>query len=309
MHVPDGFLDLPVALGTAAIAVAGIAVAVPRVERTLPPRRVPLLGLAAAFVFAAQLVNFPVGGGTSGHLVGGVLVTALLGPAAAVVVMTAVLLTQCLLFADGGLTALGANVLNMAILAPLAGSAGLWLGQRALPGPRGLVAGAAFGGWLGVVVAAAACAGQLALAGAASWPVAFPAMVATHLVIGAGEGAITALVLVALWRARPDLLAPAAAAPERRLPLPLLGVGAVGLALCLSPFASELPDGLEHTADLLGLAPAAAAGVAAPLPDYRWPGLSTAVTATLLAGALGTAVACALSLCLGRVLVARQPEA
>lgn len=308
MHVPDGFLDGPTALGCAALAVTGLAVALPRVERQLPPRRVPLLGLAGAFVFAAQMLNFPVGGGTSGHLVGSVLVTALLGPAAAVVVLTAVLLVQCFLFADGGLTALGANVLNMAIVAPLAGLPGLWLGRR-LRGARGLVAGAMLGGWLGVVVAAAACAVELALSGAAAFSVAFPAMVAVHAVIGIGEGLVTALVLLALARVRPDLVdanAPAPALP-RWWPLPV----AIAAALLLSPFASELPDGLERVAERLGLvAPAAAAATTAtaPLADYQAPGIASPVLATLLAGAAGACVVYLLGRWLARTLVPARPE-
>jgi cobalt/nickel transport system permease protein len=189
----------------------------------------------------------------------------------------------------------------MAILAPLAGVLGLRLGQRLLRGPRGLVAGAAFGGWLGTVVAAAACAGQLALSGAAAWSVAFPSMIAVHLVIGAGEGLITALVLVALLRVRPDLVAVDGDAPEQAAPLGLFGVAVVGLALCLAPFASELPDGLEHTAGALGLAPAAAPP--APLPDYEVPFVGWPVLATLLAGAIGALVVFALAFWLARALV------
>ena len=109
MHVPDGFLDAKTAVATAALAAAGLGVALRQARLHLPPRRVPLLGLAAAFVFAAQMINFPVAGGTSGHLVGGVLAAVLLGPSAAVIVLSAVLIVQCLMFADGGLSALGAK--------------------------------------------------------------------------------------------------------------------------------------------------------------------------------------------------------
>jgi ABC-type Co2+ transport system permease subunit len=116
MHIPDGFIDGKTAAVTAVISVVGVGFALRQVRRELPPRRVPLLGLAAAFLFAAQMVNFPVAGGTSGHLVGGTLVAALLGPSAAVVVVTTVLIVQCFLFQDGGVMALGANVFNMAIL-------------------------------------------------------------------------------------------------------------------------------------------------------------------------------------------------
>ncbi len=116
MHIPDGFIDGKTAAVTAVISAVGVGFALRQVRRELPPRRVPLLGLSAAFLFAAQMVNFPVAGGTSGHLVGGTLVAALLGPSAAVVVVTTVLIVQCFLFQDGGVMALGANVFNMAIL-------------------------------------------------------------------------------------------------------------------------------------------------------------------------------------------------
>src|SRR5271166_2666301 len=134
MHIPDGFLDAKTAVTTGVISASGVGLALRQVRRELPPRRVPLLGLAAAFLFAAQMVNFPVAGGTSGHLVGGALVAALLGPSAAVVVVTTVLIVQCLLFADGGVTALGANIFNMAIVNSVTGYALYRLLSRGLAG-------------------------------------------------------------------------------------------------------------------------------------------------------------------------------
>src|SRR6185369_13524999 len=116
MHLPDGFLDAKTALLCSGVAVAGVGLALRQVRTSLEPRQMPMLGLGAAFVFAAQMLNFPVAGGTSGHLVGGVLAAILLGPSAAVLVMTCVLIVQCLMFADGGVTALGANVFNMAVI-------------------------------------------------------------------------------------------------------------------------------------------------------------------------------------------------
>ena len=121
MHISDGFLDAKTSVVTAALAVAGIAFALSEVKRSLPPRKMPLLGLAAAFIFAAQMLNFPVVAGSSGHLTGGALAAILLGPGPAVVVMCAVLILQCFLFADGGVTALGANLFNMAVVAPCVG--------------------------------------------------------------------------------------------------------------------------------------------------------------------------------------------
>jgi cobalt/nickel transport system permease protein len=166
---------------------------------------VPLLGLAAAFLFAAQMVNFPVAGGTSGHLIGGVLVAALLGPSAAIVVLTTVLIVQCFLFADGGVLALGANVFNMGIVGAAGGYAIYRLVCLGLPGTRGQVAAVAFAGWCSTVLASVCCAGELAWSGTVAWPAGITAMAGVHMVIGIGEGLISALVFLAIQRMRPEL--------------------------------------------------------------------------------------------------------
>ena len=137
MHIPDGFIDGKTAAATALLSAAGVGLALRQVRRRLPPRRVPLLGLAAAFLFAAQMVNFPVAAGVSGHLIGGVLVAALLGPSAAVVVLTTVLIVQCFLFADGGVLALGANVFRMGLVGAVGGCAIYHGVRRGWPGRRG----------------------------------------------------------------------------------------------------------------------------------------------------------------------------
>ncbi len=191
---------------SAALAGAGLGLALRQVRRTLPARHVPMLGLSAAFLFVAQMLNFPVLAGTSGHLIGGVLVAALLGPSAAVVVVTTVLIVQSFLFQDGGVLALGANLFNMAIL----GAGGGWVVYRGLqavlPGARGRLAALAFAGWFSTVLAAIGCAGQLAWSGKVEWEAAFTAMAGVHLFIGLGEGLITALVFAAIQRTRPELI-------------------------------------------------------------------------------------------------------
>jgi cobalt/nickel transport system permease protein len=159
VHIPDGFLDARTVVTTAAVSVVGLGFALRQIRRNLPPRRVPLLGLSAAFLFAAQMVNFPVAGGTSGHLIGGALVAALLGPSAAVVVVATVLIVQCFLFADGGVLALGANLFNMGLVATLSGYSIYRLVQHLLPGTRGRVAAMMFAGWCSTVLAAISCAG------------------------------------------------------------------------------------------------------------------------------------------------------
>ncbi len=312
MHIPDGFLDGKTAVAAAVISAAGLGLALRQVRRELPPRRIPLLGLSAAFLFAAQMVNFPVAGGTSGHLVGGVLVAALLGPSAAIVVLAAVLIVQCFLFADGGVSALGANLLNMGILGAGGGYLVYRLVARWLPGLRGRVTGVAFGGWVSAVLASIGCAGQLAWSHTVAWSVAFPMMAGVHMVIGIGEGLIGALAFLAVERARPEILAEPAQTPIGKRHDGLLRYGvlaALGLAVFVAPFACPWPDGLEVVAAKLGFAVQIARPVAhAPAADYRWPGIHSAIGATALAGVLGTLVAFALAFLLGRTVVRRPTD-
>jgi cobalt/nickel transport system permease protein len=288
-----------------------------QVRRRLPPRRVPLLGVAAAFLFAAQMVNFPVAGGTSGHLVGGVLAAALLGPSAAIVVLTTVLIVQCFLFADGGVLALGANVFNMAIVGAAGGYAIYHGVCRWLPGRRGQVAAVAFAGWCSTVLAAVSCAGQLAWSGTVRWEAAFTAMASVHMVIGIGEGVIGALVLLAIQRVRPDLASEGSEGLGRGGTRPYLGkwgevvgyglLAALGVALFVAPVACSWPDGLESVAARLGFEHRAVAPlVAAPAADYRVPGVHWAAGATALAGAVGTVVVFGLAVVLARALVREE---
>jgi cobalt/nickel transport system permease protein len=310
MHIPDGFIDGKTALATAALSAAGVGLALRQVKRELPPRKTPLLGLAAAFLFAAQMVNFPVAGGTSGHLVGGALVAALLGPSAAVVVVTTVLIVQCFLFADGGVMALGANIFNMAIVNSVAGYA-IYRGVcRVLPGVRGQVAALAFAGWCSTVLAAISCAGQLALSGTVPWAAAFPAMAGTHMLIGVGEGLISALVFLAIQRTRPEMISEngESGPPQRRGELLRYGLlVTLGVAIFVAPFACPWPDGLERVAGRLGFARKTAQPLLHALaPDYQAPGIHWAVGATAVAGAAGCLIVFALALLLGRLLVPKR---
>ena len=308
MHIPDGFLDAKTAVVSGALAVAGVGIAIRQIKRTLPPRRVPLLGLAAAFIFAAQMLNFPVAGGTSGHLIGATLAAVLLGPSAGIMVLASVLVVQCLLFNDGGLTALGANIFNMAIVATIVGYCVYRLVRRFMSGQRGLILGAAFAAWCSTVAAAICCAGQLALSGTVAWSVSFPAMACVHMLIGIGEGLITALVILAIVRVRPELLDQSAQASGAPMPATAAGLGLVvvlGLMLFVSPFACKWPDGLEKVASTLGFKHNAIEKplLPGPIPDYTLPGIPSAVVATALAGVIGTVVVFGLSLLLARTLV------
>lgn len=210
MHIPDGFLSVPASIAAWAASAGGVGYAVRRANRELGERQVPLMGVTAAFIFAAQMMNFAVAGGTSGHLLGGALAAIVLGPWAAMLVLTSVITVQALLFQDGGLVALGANILNMAVLGVLVG----WLTYRAvrsllsrLPDATAQAVAAFVAGWVSVVASAAAAAGELVASGTLPAVVALPAMAGWHALIGVGEGLITVGVLAFLRAVRPDLLA------------------------------------------------------------------------------------------------------
>lgn len=209
MHVPDGFLDVPTSVATGAVAVAGVALALRGARRELDDRTVPMTGLVAAFVFATQMLNFPVGAGTSGHLLGGALAAILVGPWTGVLCLSVVLLVQSLLFADGGITALGTNITLMGLVGVLVG----WLVfrglQAVLPKRVELVpVQAGVAALASVPVAALAFVGLYAVGGQAPVPLDALAatMVGVHLLIGLGEAAITLLVVGSVISVRPDLV-------------------------------------------------------------------------------------------------------
>jgi len=307
MHIPDGFIDAKTAATTAVLSSIGVGWSLRQVRRELPPRKIPLLGLAAAFLFSAQMVNFPVAGGTSGHLIGGALVASLLGPSAAVLVVTTVLIVQCLLFADGGVLALGANIFNMAIVGSVGGYAVYRLVRRALPGPRGRVSAVAFAGWCSAVLASISCAGQLAWSGTVAWSAGFPAMASMHMLIGIGEGLISALVFLGIERTRPEVITEAGAngSPQRWGEMVRYGLlASLGVAIFVAPFACSWPDGLNSVASRLSFKDKVMHTFFVALaPDYQTPGVHWAVGATAIAGAAGALVVFAVALALGRLLV------
>ena len=207
MHIPDGFISTPVAVAGIAVAAGSIAYAVKETNKKMGERQVPMMGVLAAFIFAAQMLNFPVVGGTSGHLVGAALAAIVLGPWSAILIMSCVLMVQCFIFQDGGLFALGANILNMGVIAVFVsyfsyrGIFAVMRGSRA-----GRLIGAGIGGWISVVASALACAAELAISGIVRWQIAVPAMGVVHIGIGIGEGLITAAVITLVMSTRPDLL-------------------------------------------------------------------------------------------------------
>ncbi|UCC82030.1 MAG: energy-coupling factor ABC transporter permease [Gemmatimonadota bacterium] len=291
-HIPDGFLSASVSAGSFAAAGALTAVAARQAKARLDDRAAPTLGLATAAVFAAQAVNFPVAAGTSGHLLGGTLVAVAFGPWAGFLVMTAVVIAQALIFADGGLTALGANVLNIAGVGTLLGYAIYrMLTGLAGEGPLRRALGAAAAAYLAALLTGIAAGLELGLSGIAPTRLSVGAMASVHAVIGLAEAAITGLAVWSLARKRPDLLFRAQGSTAAQPPpaVVLAGLGAVAiLAGGLAIIASTAPDGLERLAINLGFADAAASWEAAPLAGYRaWiPGPVGMVVAVVLGVAL-----------------------
>lgn len=208
LHIPDGFLNLPVSLVTWAFSLIFITFSLKKAENEYKERTVPLMGVCAAFIFAAQMINFPIPGGTSGHLLGGTLAGILLGPWAGSLVMMVVFIVQAVLFQDGGLTALGANILNMGLIGTFGGYY-LYRAIRSLVGFsswRGMAMGTAIASWFSVVLAALACSVQLALSNTIPLKVALVAMLSWHFIIGIGEALITLVTVNYIWQNRPDLL-------------------------------------------------------------------------------------------------------
>ncbi|MCW3013665.1 MAG: cobalamin [Solirubrobacterales bacterium] len=207
MHIPDGFLSGQVAVAAAVVAALAVAVALRIADRTIEEHQVPLLGVLAAFVFAAQMLNFPVAGGTSGHFLGATLAAVLLGPWLACLVMTVVVATQAFAFADGGIGALGANVLNMGVLGALL--AGFLVGavvRVARPGRTGYLASIGVVAWLAVMLGATATSVELALSGTVPLGTVLPPMLGVHALIGIGEALITVAAVSGVLAARPDLV-------------------------------------------------------------------------------------------------------
>ncbi len=209
LHMSDGLLNAPTSLLFGAVAIAGVGVALSRARSDLDDRTAPMAGLVAAFVFAAQMINFPVLPGVSGHLLGGTLAAILVGPWAGALCVSIVLIVQSLLFADGGLTMLGANITNMALVGTALGYVvALALRRVAVRSRKGLLVTAFVAGFVNTVAASVGFLVEYAIGGAAGYSVATAAvaMIGIHCLIGLGEGVITALTVGAVTRVRPDLV-------------------------------------------------------------------------------------------------------
>jgi cobalt/nickel transport system permease protein len=292
LHIPDGFLSTPISIVGWALLVAVVAYALRQTRGQLGDKQIPLMGVLAAFIFAAQAINFPVAGGTSGHLLGGALAAIVMGPWAAVLVMTSVIAIQGLIFQDGGLLVMGWNVLNMGVFTAFTGYFVYRLTRRLLGENRNsLLAAGALGAWLSVMVGASATALQLSLSGTSPLAIALPAMAGVHALIGLGEALITVGALAFIYAARRDLLGIGEAAPGKSS-AGWVGAG-LGLALVVAVFsfaASPSPDGLERVAEDTGFLERALEPVYNVFPDYTLPFIQDPVISGILAVILGTLI-------------------
>lgn len=290
MHIPDGFLSVAVSLLCWVLSLVAIAYALRRANQDLGERQVPVMGVLAACIFAGQMLNFTVAGGTSGHLMGAALATILLGPWAALLVMTAVVSVQALIFQDGGLLALGANILDMGVVG-VAVSYFAYNTLRRLLGTKrsSILISGAVAAWLSIMIASLAVALQIALSGTSPENIAIPAMALIHAIIGIGEGLITAGALAFIVAARPDLLN-LGGGGNKAVNGRLVGLAGLAIAVALavlSPLASAHPDGLEWVAEQNGFLARAQGPIYNIIPDYVMPGIPNEALATIIAGVVG----------------------
>ncbi|CAN5303461.1 energy-coupling factor ABC transporter permease [soil metagenome] len=321
MHMPDGYINLATSAGAAVVAAGGVGASLRNSTRELAERQVPLAGLTAAYVFAVQMLNFPVAAGTSGHLLGGALAAILLGPTLGALVVTIVVVVQALLFADGGISALGLNVLNMALITAVVG----WLVfrslMRVLPArTSSAIVASMVAAAVSVVASSIAFVLEYSIGGQGGVAVGtvFRAMVGVHVLIGLGEGLITALTVGTVLAVRPDLVKGVAdrelvadrTAPSRATTTTFVLAGLVAallLVFVLAPLASSAPDGLEKVALDTGFSEAGTDHpVGGPLADYGVSGVESERLGTVLAGTIGVIATFAVGLGIATVLRRRR---
>ena len=302
LHIPDGFLSVPVAVIFWLLTAVVIGIAVRKSGGESAEKQAPLMGIMAAFIFAGQMINFPVIAGTSGHLLGGTLAAVTLGPWGGILVMSTVVGVQALIFQDGGLLALGANIFNMGILTVIIGY-GLYRSVAGITGrSRSLIIGLA--AWLTVFAGALLTSLQLWLSGIASLAIVLPVMLLVHALIGIGEALITVAAVSFIMRTRPDILT------QERSPGSRSWI-AVGLLLSLvvvllAPFASANPDGLERVAINLGFIDEAGSAPFKVLPDYTIEVLGSSGLSTVAAGLIGIGIVSLLTVGLAALMRQRS---
>lgn len=305
MHIPDGFLTLIVSVICWVVSAAIISLAISKTNKSLGEKQIPLMGIMAAFIFAAQMINFPVAGGTSGHLLGGALAAIVLGPWAGMLVMTAVIAVQGLLFQDGGLLVMGANILNMGLLTAAVGY-GLYRSVSNSKQSSNLKLGiAGVAAWLSVMTGALLTSLELWLSGTSQLQVVIPAMLGVHALIGLGESLITVSALAFIMRTRPDLLGEGSESAMGSRNWVFVG-GFISLVVVFfSPLASTDPDGLERVAGNLGFLSVGQSAPYSIIPDYTLPFLGETALSTIVAGIIGILVVGAIIMLIGRGMKAK----
>lgn len=308
MHIPDGFLSPLVAVVGWVLAIIMLAIASRKTRGALGERRIPLMGILGAFIFAAQAINFPVAAGTSGHLLGGALAAILMGPWAASLMMAAVIVLQGLVFQDGGLLVMGWNILNMGVITAFTGIAVYRLARRLVhDGRTGRIAAAFVAAWLSVEVAALATSLELAASGTFPLNLAVPAMVGVHALIGLGEAVITVGVIFFLQNVRPDVLEAGERAPGgRSAGWIAAGLGLALVVAMLAPLASRSPDGLNWVAQQGGFSVLEAGPAYHLLPGYQFPLINSPALATIAGVMVGTVLVFGVGLVIGRWAVRRS---
>jgi cobalt/nickel transport system permease protein len=308
LHIPDGFVTPGISIVGWLLGLVAIGIAIRQTRHQLGERQIPLMGVLAAFIFAAQAINFPVAAGTSGHLLGGTLAAIVMGPWAATLIMTAVIATQGLLFQDGGLIVMGWNILNMGVFTVFTGYA-VYSFIRNLTGERpGSRLVAAFASaWISVEMGAIATAVELAISGTSPLILSLPMMVGVHALIGLGEGIITVGAVALLQASRGIVLKVGENAPGRRSAYFItIGLTVALLVAILSPLASTKPDGLEFVAQSQGFQSLAIAPLYELLPDYTVPFITNEVLTTILAIIFGTLLVFGITWFVGRTTIEKD---
>ncbi len=303
MHIPDGFLSLIVSIICWVITASVVGIAISRTNKSLGEKQIPLMGVMAAFIFAAQMINFPVAGGTSGHLLGGAMAAIVLGPWAGMLVMTSVIAVQALLFQDGGLVVMGANILNMGLVTAAVGY-GLY---RSAAGRSKSVklAVAGVAAWLSVMTGALLTSLQLWLSGTSDLQIVIPAMLGVHALIGVGEALITVSALAFILQTRPDLLGETSESAKASRNWVYIGGLISIIVVLLSPLASADPDGLERVATDMGFINAGQSAPYSIIPDYTIPFMGETALSTILAGVIGVIAVGAVIMLIGRGMKAK----
>ncbi|MBL8078027.1 MAG: energy-coupling factor ABC transporter permease [Anaerolineales bacterium] len=303
MHIPDGFLSLMISIICWIATASVIGLAISKTNKSLGEKQIPLMGVMAAFIFAAQMINFPVAGGTSGHLLGGALAAIVLGPWAGMLVMTAVIAVQGLLFQDGGLVVMGANILNMGLVTAAVGYGLYRATSSQSKSVRLAVAGVA--AWLSVMTGALLTSVELWLSGTSDLQIVIPAMLGVHALIGLGEALITVSALAFIMQTRPDLLGGESESAKGSQTWAYVGALIAIIVVLFSPLASSDPDGLERVAMNMGFINAGQSAPYSIIPDYTLPFLGETAISTILAGIIGVIVVGAAIMLIGRGMKAK----